>query len=73
MSDGPPSADEKTKLKEVQRNLHEKMYALIEPLFPDDREQKDHLGRMFCIKKWTLDGVEVCRSAWKLVRGGSDR
>ena len=73
LSDGAPSADEKTKLKDVQRQLHEKMYALIEPLFPNDPEKTDNWGRKYSIKKWTLDGVEVCRSAWQRVRGGSSR
>jgi hypothetical protein len=66
-------ADGKTRPRDVAHHLHEKMYALIEPIDPNDPEKKDGWGRQFCIKKWSLDGTNVCREAWKLARGGSAR
>ena len=67
--DGDPDGScKKIKLTDVSNALHTHIWALKEPL-----EKVDKKGRSFSIPKWTLDGSEVCKEAWRQARGGSER
>jgi len=56
------------KLKEVSERLHRYMWELKVPL-----AEMDALGRSFTIPKWTVNGIEVCKYAWRKLRGGTAR
>ena len=36
-------------------------------------DEMDAHGRTFKIPKWTVNGVEVCKGAWRKLRGGAAR
>ena len=58
----------KVKLCDVSSALHWHMWALKVPLGAVNSR-----GHEYSIPKWTLNGKEVCREAWRHARGGAPR
>ena len=56
------------KLSAVTTKLISLIWALKEPL-----PEMDTHGRIFVIKSWTLNGIPVCRKAWRAARGAANK
>jgi len=68
------SGDEATQSSlQIQNAIHHKMWALKEECAGSSKSQRDDSGRRFTIREWKLDGRLVCRKAWMLAVGGSER
>ena len=65
---GNANSAKRVKLRDVSTALHTHMWAL-----KVEREEVSAHGAQYEIPKWTLDGKEVCREAWRHARGGSSR
>lgn len=58
---------EATPLHHASAALHRHLWNLCEPL-----DVPNHRGHTHAIRRWSLNGTEVCKKCWQRARGGSD-
>ena len=72
-TEGDGHEEPRVRLEDVSLRLHEKLWELKEPRFPNEPKRVDSYGRKFRVKKYHIDNVPVCAAGWKKAMGGSDR